>query len=253
MAILERLSDSEGTVLIGWVAAGVLYARFEKTVSEALATRFAERFTSLMGDCQNVVYFADSSSVTCYELRAAAVVVDVTLAKRGQIHSMVARPWAGGMGHKAQDYADSFGSVEYVTTAAELDARLREAAPNAQLSFLPRAPSSDAADALTLPAPHAKAAASASARPGNGVAYTYVFDLTEFERGRFRATRFTHLSLRPRGAWTCQARDDQHALELARRAALVEWAQPTTRRPEDFSVQFIGWRPSRDRHLDKRR
>ncbi len=237
-------------MLIGWVAPSVLYARFESTVSEALAARFADRFTSLMGDALEVVYFVDSSSVTSYELRAAAVVMDVTLAKRSQIDAMVARPWAGAMGPKAQGYADAFGSVEYVTTAAELDARLSEVAPNAKLLFLPSDPSSGA-EAPTAPAE--RCAGSSSAPSGDGVAYTYVFNLSDFERGRFRATRFTHLSLRPRGAWSCQARDDQHALELARRAALVEWAQPETRRPEDFSVQFIGWRPSRDRQFDKRR
>jgi hypothetical protein len=252
MAILERLSESEGTVLIGWVAAGVLYARFENTVGEALAARFADRFTSLIGDSVKVVYFVDSSPVTSYELRAAALVMEVTLARRQQIVAMVARPWAGAMGSKAQDYADSFGSVEYVTTAAEFDARLSELAPNPALAFMLRDPCAEAAAGPTT-APRASSAWPATGTPGNGVAYTYVFDLSDFERGRFCATRFKHLSLRPRGAWSCQARDDQHALELARRAALVEWARPTTRRPEDFSVKFVGWRAARERRLDKQR
>jgi hypothetical protein len=218
---------------------------------EALAARFADRFTSLVGDSMAVVYFADSSSVTSYELRAATLVMEVTLARRQQIAAMVARPWAGATGSKAQDYADSFGSVEYVTTAAEFHARLSEVAPNAKLSFLHRDPCADEAAGAT--APRASCAWPLTTSPGNGVAYTCVFDLSDFERGRFCATRFKHLSLRPRGAWSCLARDDQHALELARRAALGEWAQPTARRPEDFSVKFVGWRPARDRRIDKGR
>jgi hypothetical protein len=72
------------------------------------------------------------------------------------------------------------------------------------------------------------------------VSYTiYRFDLREFEGGRFIATRVAQLAKRPPHTWVCLARDDEHALVLAKQAALVEWPQPTTRLPEDFTVDFV--------------
>jgi hypothetical protein len=68
---------------------------------------------------------------------------------------------------------------------------------------------------------------------------TYVFDLSDFEHGCFTATRFDHLTGRPRGSWVCIARSDGHALSLARQSALVEWAKPRTRSPEKFTVRFV--------------
>jgi hypothetical protein len=72
------------------------------------------------------------------------------------------------------------------------------------------------------------------------VSYTiYRFDLRDLERGHFTALRLAQLGTRPPHTWVCLARDDEHALTLAKHAALVEWPQPTTRLPEEFSVDFV--------------
>jgi hypothetical protein len=81
--------------------------------------------------------------------------------------------------------------------------------------------------------------AAGAPRGAECVAFSYVFDLSDFEAGRFTATRSEHLGERSRSGWVCVARDDQQALALARQAAVVEWARPASRLPEDFTVEFV--------------
>jgi len=50
MAILERVSDERGSVVLGWAHAGVFYARFEGSISVRVAERFGRRFMALIGD-----------------------------------------------------------------------------------------------------------------------------------------------------------------------------------------------------------
>jgi hypothetical protein len=83
------------------------------------------------------------------------------------------------------------------------------------------------------------AAPSAAAFRGETCSYAYVFDLSNFERGSFIATRVARISRRPGGCWVCFAPDDVEALRLARLAAVSEWSRPTSRRPEAFTVQFV--------------
>ena len=70
--------------------------------------------------------------------------------------------------------------------------------------------------------------------------YYYVFEFLDFEGGRIAATRYSHLPQRhPRANWVCSARDDRHALQLAKRAAIDQWPAPGERSGLDFVVTFI--------------
>jgi hypothetical protein len=223
MAHFEALNDRQGSALLGWVEPGVLYARFSQTISEDLATRFASRFGTLIADNVSVRYFTDSSSVISYDLRALAVVLHALTARRQQFQRVIARPWQAVVGERALEFAASFGCLEYVTSAADFEARLRAAAPSTHHHVLRSIPPVASVDD-TSPAVHGP--------------YTYVFDLSQFESGFFTATRWRHLCVRPSGTWTCVARDDEQALKLAQQAAVAEWAQPVARHPEHFTVQF---------------
>lgn len=68
--------------------------------------------------------------------------------------------------------------------------------------------------------------------------HVYSFDLGDFEQGSFTATRFP-ANTAVSGDWVCVARDDAHALELARRASADEWHAPTSRDHDDFTVDFV--------------
>lgn len=244
MAILERVSDERGSVVLGWAHVGVFYARFEGSISVLVAERFARRFTALVGDDAQVQYFGDSSGIISYEPQAMAAVSAAMLSKRQCLQSIVVRPWQGVMGVAAKGFAEAFGCLEYVTSALEFERLLSAAVPGGAIhpftiqgeSTCNTAGCSD--EAGTARAPSAD-------RRGDSVTYSYVFDLSEFEAGRFVATRSEHLGERPGRPWVCVARDDQQALELARQAALFEWAQPLSRRREEFTVEFRSPPPGR--------
>lgn len=67
----------------------------------------------------------------------------------------------------------------------------------------------------------------------------YSFDLSNFERGRFTATRYPD-NCAVSGDWVVRAESDEHALRLARLASCEEWAAPDTREHDDFDVIFVG-------------
>jgi hypothetical protein len=217
------------------------------------------RFAKLMSESIGVRYFADSSAVASYDLLALAAVGDAVLSKRQHFKLIIARPWSGPVGAKARTFADAFGSLQYVSTAAEFNAHLAAAAPEAlghiRTSGVSTGPSACAAELADTPSlPAAEPLERRPVHPQQGASlWVYVFNLGEFESGRFTAMRYAHHSLHPRQDWICTARDDDHALELARRAAFVEWAQPSTRRPQDFSVRFVDAPRGTENEFDRRR
>jgi hypothetical protein len=236
VAILERLSDSYGAAFVGWLLPDVLYARFERTISADVGVRFARRFSSLVGDATGVRYFGDSSAVVAYDVMALQVVMDALLSKREQLEQIVVRPWAAALNARSVALPGRFLNMEYVTTAAELDARLAAAGVEPRRSATVVDVGANAAGVADARA--AEPTSAATSNGPRGVAYSYVFDLRDFERGVFTAARFAFLSSRPYGTWLCVARDDAQALVLARQAALSEWARPRTRQPEHFTVKF---------------
>jgi hypothetical protein len=48
MEFLEQVQDDQGSAWIGWVEPLVLYTRFERVLTAALAERVVERFGALM-------------------------------------------------------------------------------------------------------------------------------------------------------------------------------------------------------------
>lgn len=207
---------------MGWLAERVLFSRFERAVSADVGRQFACRFTALMGDTVAVRYFSDYSAIDSYDIGAFPVVFDAMFAKRDQLERVTLLPWQTQPSEKARAKLDAIGCLEYAASSADFEARL----------------------GALVPASTLRSAATwgrASFTP-----YTYVFDLADFESGRFTATRVPHLSSRPHGAWVCVARSDEQALRFARQAALLEWARPRNRRPEDFTVQFLESLPGLD-------
>lgn len=66
----------------------------------------------------------------------------------------------------------------------------------------------------------------------------YSFDLSNYEAGEFTATRYPD-NAAVSGDWVCIARDDKHALQLARKASSDEWSAPDTRKHDSFTVTFV--------------
>lgn len=66
----------------------------------------------------------------------------------------------------------------------------------------------------------------------------YSFDLSNFESGRFTATRYP-ASCAVSGDWICSAQSDDEALERALAAAAEEWLEPQARHWSEFTVEFV--------------
>jgi hypothetical protein len=235
VAVLERFHDADGAAIVGWLGERVLYARFEGAISSEVGRQLARRLLALIGDVTGIVYFDDQSSVTGYDRAANAWIVDALLAKREQLERIVALPPLGPS-VEARGWSDAIECLEPASSAADFEARLRAAASEASLRQVTMLVDPGPHPAHDATAPRAERARRPA--PADGT-YTYVFELDAFEEGQFTATRCTYLATRPRGAWVCVARSDEQALALARQAALLEWALPRTRAPQDFTVHFL--------------
>jgi hypothetical protein len=252
VAILEYIRDEQGSVIVGWLQAGVIYARFSGVCSAELADGFARRFRSLVGDHAPVRYYADYSALESYDIAASVILFDVLLEKREQFQLITLRPWSAPLTAKVQAMLTTLGCVELTASAEAFDERLRAATPLTNLRAITVAPSEamDTQDERSSTSAKATSTVAASnPSPKTPRTYTYVFEFGDFERGNFTATRHASPAALPKGTWVCVARGDEQALELAQRAALFEWARPQQRQPQDFTVRFVNApvRPSLDR------
>lgn len=66
----------------------------------------------------------------------------------------------------------------------------------------------------------------------------YSFDLSDYEAGKFTATRYSDRTA-VSGDWVCRASSDAEAVAKAKRAAEQDWAAPDTRHHLDFAVDFV--------------
>lgn len=65
----------------------------------------------------------------------------------------------------------------------------------------------------------------------------YSFDLSDYEAGRFVATRYP-ATCAVSGDWVVLADSDEAAVLAAHEAAESKWAAPDTRWHHDFTVEF---------------
>ncbi|HTV17376.1 MAG TPA: hypothetical protein VMG12_01855, partial [Polyangiaceae bacterium] len=254
----ERLSDSRGSVFLGWLDDGILYSRFERTITARLAARFAHRFSELVEERFGARYFSDSSAVVYYEPRAFAFISDAMRDNAAHFVRVTVRPRADIVATGKVSFPDALPGLEHIASEVEFSARLREATqPDGLLTLGSQQPASEREGEVLTPRTLARTAASAAATqvqettaraadvhpaltrplPSAGT-LTYAFDLTHFEEGRLTAVRHPLPPSQSRDKWMCVARSDQHALAQAMVAAFVEWAVPRTRPPEQFTVRF---------------
>jgi hypothetical protein len=67
----------------------------------------------------------------------------------------------------------------------------------------------------------------------------YTFDLSRYSAGVVVGMRHRSKAPAPTTAWSCRARDNKHALELATEAAMSDWPLPGRRARNDFVVVFV--------------
>jgi hypothetical protein len=135
---LELLRDDDGSVVLGWVGNGVLYARFEGSLSAAVGAAFAARLEAHAADVPAFEYFSDGSALASFDLRARSAFFRVVLTHRPKFMAIVMLTWAGGISSTARAFAEAVGDhVDILTGAPEFHVRLRAAAPHALRSLDP--------------------------------------------------------------------------------------------------------------------
>jgi len=131
---LERVSDDEGTIAVGWVGRGVLYARFSGGLSAELAEQYATRLQRFLNEVPSLQYFVDTSDLERYDLLARSTLARLIFANRRKFESLISLAWVEGIGPVAKALSASFGdSVLLLTDPHDFRARLMRAAPQASV------------------------------------------------------------------------------------------------------------------------
>ncbi len=127
------MADREGSVAVGWVAQGVLYARFAGGLSADLGVKFATRLQAFVEEVPSLRYFADAGALKHYDLLARSAFVRVVLANRRKFAAIVLLTWAEGISPTSTAFASVIGEpIDIVTNQIEFETRLLRVAPLAR-------------------------------------------------------------------------------------------------------------------------
>ena len=127
---MDLVREPEGSVMFGWLAPGVFFARFAGRLSAALGEAHVAALKRAVDTAPTLQYFADCSQLTSYDLLARSGFVRVLLSNRKKFRDIVIWDWAGSPEQNGKTLAETVG--EPVTTLkdqAEFERRLTLAAP----------------------------------------------------------------------------------------------------------------------------
>jgi hypothetical protein len=129
---LDTLRDADGTIYVGWLAPGVLWARLQGRLTVRLATAYTARLAELLERRSGIRFFIDSSRMESYELLARDIATEFLLARQRCFSRLVLLSWSGGISPVGKASADTLGDkLSLLATQGEFDAELRAAAPSA--------------------------------------------------------------------------------------------------------------------------
>jgi hypothetical protein len=135
----EVLSDEQGSVTLGWVADGVLYTRFTGGLSAEIGTAYVERLRDVLSRVASLTYFADSSSLSHYELLARSAFARLILENRRKFSALLMLTWSVGAGRAGEIFAAAVGDpIEVLSDEREFEQRLLASAPLAKQRLDPR-------------------------------------------------------------------------------------------------------------------
>ena len=145
---LKTLSDPKGSVVMGWVAESVLWARFAGHLSRSLGAVFADELELRLGDGALIRCFLDASRLDSYDLLARTAAVRVLLSNTSRLSSLVVLEWSEGASAVGRAIMGAVGTLMQTTTSrSQFDARLLSEAPLA-MQRIARAPERSLAQRL---------------------------------------------------------------------------------------------------------
>jgi hypothetical protein len=130
---LESISDEEGSVAIGWVAPGVLYARLTGGISAHIGQAYATRIQSFAESVEELALFVDFSSITHYDLLARSAFVRAVLHNRRKFPTLTLLTFSHETTLAERTFLSAIGEpAEVLREPAEFEVRLLAAAPQAR-------------------------------------------------------------------------------------------------------------------------
>jgi len=130
---LEIIADDHGSVTLGWVDAGVFYARFIGTLSIELSQLHNARLEAALDRSSPLHYYADARALDTYDLAARGAFLRVVLGHRSQFKSVVLLTWPMGITPVTRSYMSAIGEpVQIFADERDFEAKLLETAPLAR-------------------------------------------------------------------------------------------------------------------------
>ncbi|MGC4093749.1 MAG: hypothetical protein QM756_38780 [Polyangiaceae bacterium] len=130
---LESLADDQGTVTIGCVGNGVLYAGYEGMLSARLGEQVAEQVERFASASASLQFFVDASALTQYDMVARSAFVRVVLAHRRRFAALLMLNWTSTISPAGRALVTLLGEPsEIVSDPDEFQHRIAQAAPHAR-------------------------------------------------------------------------------------------------------------------------
>jgi hypothetical protein len=146
------LADTDGTIVLGWVAKGVLWARFSGQLSAALAAHYSTELGRRFASDIRIKYFIDCRNLQSYELAARATTLSPLVANRERLTSIFVLNWNQELHPMGKAVVSAVGEdlMRLLAVPSEFEAELVREAPLAtsriatilrgtQLNIRPRA------------------------------------------------------------------------------------------------------------------
>lgn len=144
------VQDAEGLVTWSWLSPGVLYARYEQTLSAEVSAAVVTALNAEVARTPTFELYVDASKLAAYELKARSAFVDFVQRHRERCTALALLPWKAeapfvtpavleALGNPTEIVADAndFGLrlLRVVPTAPQLVASLRNLAREERRSF----------------------------------------------------------------------------------------------------------------------
>src|SRR5690606_22430083 len=127
---MDLVREPEGSVLFGWLAPGVFFARFAGRLSATMNEAQIGALQRAVDSTSSLRYFADCSQLTAYDLMARAAFVRVIVNNRHKFQEVVVWDWSGSPTQNGKTLAQTIGEpVTICHDRAPFEARLALAAP----------------------------------------------------------------------------------------------------------------------------
>lgn len=128
---MDLVREPEGSVMFGWLAPGVFFARFAGRLSAAMGEAHVAALQRAVDTTPTIQYFADCNQLSSYDLMARSGFVRVLLSNRKKFRDIVIWDWSGSPTQNGKTLAETVGEpVISLSDRVEFERRLSLAAPS---------------------------------------------------------------------------------------------------------------------------